>query len=780
VTADAILRDLGDAARQRRRAGIVLHALPWLGVLVALAWRCDWNTWSLLALALAIAAIAWLAGHSARAIDPRWLARQLDALRPDMEDSAALLFLGDDNPEEPSSPRTRGPSVFGSPEARSRGPRVRGDDGQGVLGPLQQLQRARLRQRLEAGPPPDLREPWQRRTLLASLLAALIAVAAIVLWSTPRAAGGHGTAPAASKAGSRTAPSQLVEQRLEIQPPAYTGLPAHRQTTLDAKVPQGATLQWTLRFSPMPESAQLVFHDGRKLALQRNGEDWTARMSVDRSTLYRFALPTPLPAAQAALHRIDAVADTPPVLRALQPDRNLSIRGDGQRSWTLLFEADDDHGLAAGARLQLIQTQGGGENITTRQRTIAVAGRGNARHKRYAHTLDLAALGLVAGDDLIVQLDVADNRAPRPQHTRSPSFILRWPPEQASESTGMDGLVKQALPAYLRSQRQIIIDAEALLRQKRKLGAADFLKRSDALGVDQRLLRLRYGQFLGEESEGAPTLSANDLPTNDLSTNDMPTNDSEESRHGDHDAQAAPQPAAQAADSHAGHDEHAPTPGTTDTKFGEAGAVVAEYGHVHDLPEAATLLDPETKRLLRAALDQMWQSEQHLRQGNPDVALPHAYKALGFIKQVQQADRVYLARTGSELPPIDESRRLGGDRAGLGDRRDVLADAAPVDPVPYQAWRALQDVPPADRASPDYDALARWVRAHDRDAADPLALFAALDAARRDPDCAKCRARLREALWPLLPRPGATATTRQRADKAGRAYLDALDDEAPR
>jgi hypothetical protein len=734
VNAEAILRSLREAARQRRGGNVLLHALPWLGALAMLAWRCDWNAWLLSLLALATAATLWFAWHAAQAIDARWLARRLDALRPDMEDSATLLFSGDGISEESS------------------------------LGPLQQLQRARLRQRLEADPRPHLREPWRLRTLLASVLAALVATTLIALWPTPRAPIVDGTTPSIIASGKAATP-RLVEQRLDIRPPAYTGLPTRQQPALDAKVPAGTTLQWTLRFAPMPESAELVFHDGRHVPLRRNGDDWTARTRIDKSTLYRLVLPTPLPTAQAALHRIDAVADASPVLRALQPDRNLSIRGSGQRSWTLVFEADDDHGLASSARLELIQTQGGGENITTQQRRLAISGRGNARHKRYAHTLDLSSLGLAAGDDLIVRLDVADNRSPRPQHTRSPSFILRWPPEQATESTGMEGLVKQALPAYLRSQRQIIIDAEALLKQKRGLDAAAFLKRSDELGVDQRLLRLRYGQFLGEESEGAPA-----LPTNDL-----PTNDAEESRGTHHGAQAAAQPG-----SPAGHDEHASAPGAPPAKFGEAGPVVAEYGHVHDLPEAATLLDPATKKLLRAALDQMWQSEQHLRQGNPDAALPFAYKALGFIKQVQQADRIYLARTGSELPPIDEGRRLGGDRAGLGDRRDVLPDAEPVDPVPAAAWRVLQEVPRVDREAPDYDALERWVRAQGTQVSDPLALFAAIDVARRNPSCAGCREQLRRALWPMLPRPTPAATQRERADKAGQVYLDALDGEDAR
>jgi hypothetical protein len=103
-----------------------------------------------------------------------------------------------------------------------------------------------------------------------------------------------------------------------------------------------------------------------------------------------------------------------------------------------------------------------------------------------------------------------------------------------------------------------------------------------------------------------------------------------------------------------------------------------------------------------------------------------------------------------------------------------LSDAKAIDPVPAAAWRALQDAPRVDRAAPDYAALERWARARTTGANDPLTLFAAVDAARRDPSCAQCRERLRRALWPLLPRPPAMPIQRERADQAGRAYLEAL------
>src|SRR5690606_29835618 len=127
-----------------------------------------------------------------------------------------------------------------------------------------------------------------------------------------------------------------------------------------------------------------------------------------------------------------------------------------------------------------------------------------------------ADFGLQRGEDLVARLEVTDNRAPQPQLARSASVILRWPPEPVLGAEGLDGLARQVLPAYFRSQRQIIIDAEALLKERPRLASDEFERRSDLIGVDQRLLRLRYGQFLGEESEGGNALPTSDLPTRDL------------------------------------------------------------------------------------------------------------------------------------------------------------------------------------------------------------------------------------------------------------------------
>src|SRR5690606_1921378 len=129
----------------------------------------------------------------------------------------------------------------------------------------------------------------------------------------------------------------------------------------------------------------------------------------------------------------------------------------------------------------------------------------------------------------------------------------------------------------------------------------------------------------GEETGGEPQLMVTaDAQDNYLATLEDDTGDA----------------AAPATSQHAAPDDdhgHAEEPQRQAT-FGEAQDMVEQFGHTHDHAEAATLLDPVTRELLRSALDEMWQSELNLRQAKPELALPHANRALAFIKQVQQAE----------------------------------------------------------------------------------------------------------------------------------------------
>ena len=169
----------------------------------------------------------------------------------------------------------------------------------------------------------------------------------------------------------------------------------------------------------------------------------------------------------------------------------------------------------------------------------------------------------------------------------------------------------------------------------------------------------------------------------------------------------------------------------------------------------------------------MFGAETRLRQGNPAAALPYANAALVLIKQVQQSERIFVAHTGLQPPPIDESRRLTGKRDGV--QRDGLAldAAAPADPAPAAAWRALADTPGATDA-PDLAALERWLASDAAAGVDRLGFAADIDAARRDPRLPR--------LPPRAPRPSvdgvATAAAPCRPTPGGRRGRPSLSGRA--
>ncbi|GAB3824502.1 hypothetical protein GCM10028895_32930 [Pontibacter rugosus] len=187
------------------------------------------------------------------------------------------------------------------------------------------------------------------------------------------------------------------------------------------------------------------------------------------------------------------------------------------------------------------------------------------------------------------------------------------------------------VPEYFRSQRQIIIDTEKLLKEQKSISKAEFQERSNNIGVDQKLLRLRYGKFLGEEFESGIGPGGG-IPEG--------AEGHEEAQHFEGD----------------GHDH----PEFENQNSPEA--LLDPYLHKHDQEGEATIFEPAVKAKLQGALAQMWEAELRLRTFKPKEALPFEYKALRMLKDVQQSQRAYVAKTGFEAPPLKEPElRLSGE-----------------------------------------------------------------------------------------------------------------------
>ena len=329
--------------------------------------------------------------------------------------------------------------------------------------------------------------------------------------------------------------------------------------------------------------------------------------------------------------------DLPPEITVSAPRDMLQILPATATSATITVAVRDDYAVRRTA-LHLTLARGSGENIRLSDREVPLPESSNPRARNWTRQWTLAELGMEPGDELYFFVRATDNA--EPVHTTvSPTYTLRLPGPVAEEdeSTALPSLVK---PENLRSQRQIIIDTEQLIADMKanpKLRAVQ--ARSQAIASDQAMLRRRYGQFLGEES----TMFA------------------------DADADE--------------HDEHE---GKED--------VVAQFGHAHDQAENATLFDEGTKKVLRRALTAMWDAEKALRALTPKTALAPEHKALAAIKELQQADRIYLHKTAFAPPPLKEEIRMTGDVVGTQSYRRPQATAE--EPVPLEVRdliKALSD-----------------------------------------------------------------------------------------
>ncbi|NNG24034.1 DUF4175 family protein [Telluria aromaticivorans] len=323
-------------------------------------------------------------------------------------------------------------------------------------------------------------------------------------------------------------------------------------------------------------------------------------------------------------YTVKVTPDAPPEITITAPTQMVQELSETATSAAMGVKVYDDY-LVRRATLHMTLARGSGENIRFTDREMPIPGSPDPKQRNWSKAWSLAELGMEPGDELYFFVRATDN-AGRPHTVQSPTYTLRLPAPLApaeEESAAMPMLVK---PQSLRSQRQIIIDTEQLVADMRstKMGKDAVLERSQQIAADQGALRRRYGQFLGEESS--------------LFTD------------GD------------------GDDDHGAEEGSTPD-------ILHQYGHAHDEAENATLYDEDTKKVLRRALMAMWDAEKALRAITPKVALPPEHKALEAIKELQQAERIYLHKTAFVPPPIKEEKRMTGEMDGTASYRREQASA---------------------------------------------------------------------------------------------------------
>ena len=549
------------------------------------------------------------------------------------------------------------------------------------LGLVERLQLQRLNDswRRLPGPRPGLPPSGQLLPVWVCAILSVTFLGALIRTPEPTRAR---TADVSPIALSRTAgASPTITAMLEIQPPAYLGRPSRRLETLSAEVEEGSEVLWSFATEPNVAGLELSGPGTNDpvVAEPAGQGQFRVRRGITDNFVYQISVRAADGArvTLSALHALQVLRDAPPRLTWQLPAAPRTSVTATQTLAPLPIEilATDDHAVAE-VRLVLTVVKGAGEGLKFQERSEilprqSVAGSSNVLCGR---SLDLAALGLEPGDELYLQAVALDTRRPTPNEVRSDSrcVALTGPvTSPTAPAVVLSGL--RRIPQYFRSQRQLILDTEQLLAERMVISEARFRERSESLGVDQKLLRLRYGQFLGEEFEptsaGAPREATAQEWAGALRN---PVGQ-------DADRTAAIGRAIEATHVHEPGPARPSRPGSAPDLFGL-------LAHNHDSTEAATLFDEKLKASLRGVLAAMWEAEGFLRTSRPSEALPAEKRALEILKVIQQADRLSVGRVDSESTPLRmEERRLRGE-----------LDAIPA---------SVPGTPPTPRNDPDANAL---------------------------------------------------------------------------
>ncbi|MGE5927873.1 MAG: hypothetical protein ACM357_10995, partial [Gemmatimonadota bacterium] len=288
---------------------------------------------------------------------------------------------------------------------------------------------------------------------------------------------------------------------VEIRAPRYTGRPARTQDSLEIDAEEGSAIRWTFEAHGAAVAPRLATSTGDTTPLVPSGDGrFVAAMTARRSLLYQVVLDSA--AATPEIHRLTVRPDAPPEVIVLRPAPRSELPAGAPLRVAVEVLATDDYG-AASAELVATVTTGSGESVRFREQRIALpapaAARGGALFRT---TLDLAALGMAPGDELYFHV-LARDRRPEPNTGRSATVFVSLADTAAPAPALVAGVALPTAPEYFRSQRQIIIDTERLVADAPRLPVEIFRERANAIGIDQGLLRLRYGEFTGEEFEEA-------------------------------------------------------------------------------------------------------------------------------------------------------------------------------------------------------------------------------------------------------------------------------------
>lgn len=445
-------------------------------------------------------------------------------------------------------------------------------------------------------------------------------------------------------------PASIQKATIKISPPAYTKVNKKTSADFNLQIEEGSLVEWEITFNGQVITPRIILSGRDSVPLVKKGNTFQANQNFTNSGFYQLAWMKADGITQYSdYYKIDVVKDRQPDIVVEKLNQFVELQLTDNLKIDLQTTISDDYGLR-NANIIATVSKGSGEAIKFREEKLAFDAPKQMSGKKVHATklIDLLKLGLEPGDELYFYIEVSDVKTPLPNIARTETYFIALQ-DTTSLATSVDGsLGVDLMPEYFRSQRQIIIDTEKLLKEKKNISKQSFNDRSNSLAHDQKVLRLRYGEFLGEEFE------SNIGPSSHSEENEA---DVTEKFGHSHDTENEHNLVEEKNESK----EH-----DSEKQHGKENPL-DEFVHTHDSDEEATFFIKSIKTKLKAAITIMWDAELQLRLSQPDKSLPHQYKALKLLKEVSQDSRIYVHRTGFDPPPLKEDKRLTGDLSEIGN-----------------------------------------------------------------------------------------------------------------
>ncbi len=303
---------------------------------------------------------------------------------------------------------------------------------------------------------------------------------------------------------TRHLPLEVLQSAWRIVPPAYMNLPSKNLEDLEelTEIWTGSTLKHELNFNQKLKSFNCNSSEAwDKDYSTADSKQFSLRKLITQDILFNYEAFSADDSLRSKIYRITTKADLPPQIDLSEQAPYLKLKADSIKSYPITVRIKDDFKVK-NAELTLTLSRGKGEAVKFNEMTFPL-GINVAKQVETKFVLEFDEYEIEPGDQLYYHVIARDNKLPVTGETRSSTYMIELEDTVIRSTFAGGGMAMDIMPAYFRSQRQLIIDTKKLLADGSQLSETEFFNKSNSIASEQKILRLRYGKFLGEEAESS-------------------------------------------------------------------------------------------------------------------------------------------------------------------------------------------------------------------------------------------------------------------------------------